>query len=483
MSTNVEAAPVLHSGRSLLASAGWMTGSNLVAQAFAYGSLVLLARWLSPANFGTVAVASALVSIGVLFVDRGTWGSVIVERRLDRTSLARSFRRCMAMGLVLAAAMAAASGLVVRHFAAGGLPGAVATIALCLPLHGIAVVPTALLQRSMQFRRIAGINGVANVTSALIAVVMALGGAGVWALVARQLVLFGLVGALSAALCLPALRSHAPITAEPAPARTGVGAEWWFFSFPVIYAVTCSLDKLVVGLFSSAAVVGLYSIAATIAMAPWTQFSAQAGQVLFAASASDPESFAERTEQSARLMSLLMLPILPLGILLAPVVLPAVLGAKWEPVVPVFQVLLVVGVGNAIVNCIAEPLTGKGFMPFRTRVMLAQSLATAAALFVLVPIGGIRGAAWAQLLVFVPYAAIYFTAGARRMDTTGRALLRGIRPAVAVLTLQVVVSSAVLLGLIGLGTSTGPAACWAAMAGLIAAAPLLVRAVAGMRSS
>jgi hypothetical protein len=87
------------------------------------------------------------------------------------------------------------------------------------------------------------------------------------------------------------------------------------------------------------------------------------------------------------------------------------------------------------------------------------------------------------LLVFVPYAAIYFTAGARRADTTGHALLRGMRPAFAALTLQVLVSSAMLFGLIGFGTSTGFAACWAAAAGLIATMPLLVRAVAGMRSS
>lgn len=460
-----------------------MTGSNLIAQAFAYGSLVLLARWLSPANFGTVAVASAMVSIGVLFVDRGTWGAVIVERRLVRAELARAFRRCMATAVVLAGIMAATSGIVVHHFATGGRPDALAAIALCFPLHAIAVVPNALLQRSMQFRRLAGINGIANIASALIAVALALAGAGIWALVARQLVLFGLLGALAAALCLPALHSHAPVTAEPAPVRTGGSTEWWFFSFSVIYAVTCSLDKLVVGLFGSAAVVGLYAIAATIAMAPWTQFSAQAGQVLFAASASHPDSFAERTEQSARLMSLLMLPLLPVGMLLAPVVLPAALGAKWAPVVPVFQVLLVVGVGNAIVNCIAEPLTGKGFMPFRTRIMAVQSVATAAALFFLVPIGGIRGAAVAQLLVFVPYAAVYFTAGAQRADTTAGALLRGMRPAFAVLALQVVVSAAVLLGMIRLGTPAGLAACCAAAGGFIAAAPILIRSVAGMRSA
>lgn len=460
-----------------------MTGSNLIAQAFAYGSLVALARWLEPASFGTVAVATAIVAVGVLFVDQGTWGAVIVERRLSRALLAQAFRRCFATAVVLAAVMAAVSGTVVNHFASGGHPGAVAAIALCLPLHAIAVVPTALLQRSMQFRRLAGVNGIANVVSALVAVVLASYDAGVWALVGRQLVLYALIAVLSAAVCLPALRSHAPISTEPLPPRSGVRAERWFFLFSVVYAVTGSLDKFVVGLFGGAAVVGLYSVAATIAMAPWTQFSAQAGQVLFAAAASDPDDFSRRTDQSAGLMALLMLPMLPVGVLVAPAVLPGVFGPEWAPVVPVFQVLLVVGVGNAIVNCIAEPLTGKGYMPFRTRIMVVQSVATLLALLVLVPLDGIRGAAMAQLLVFLPYGALYFTAGARRADTSLRRLWLSVRPAVGVLGLQLAASSLVLVVLLASRMPEAASGCWAAVAGLAAGAPALIRALGGMRSS
>lgn len=482
MTQRVEESATVTSGRSLLNSAGWMTGSNLVAQIFAYGSLVVLARWLDPASFGTVAVASAIVAIGVLLVDQGTWGAVIVERRLTRSELARASRRCMAMAVVLAIAMAAMAGTVTNHFANGGHPGAVAAIALCLPLHAVAVVPTALLQRSMQFRRLAALNGIANVVSALIAVALAFGGAGVWALVTRQLILFGLVAALSSVMCMPAFRIHAPRSAE-APVRTGVRTEWWFFLFSITYAVSGSLDKLIVGLFGNAAFVGLYAIASTIALAPWTQFSAQAGQVLFAAAASQPDAFRERTEQSVRLMSLLMLPMLPFGILLAPAVLPAALGAEWAPVVPVFQVLLVVGVGNAIVNCIAEPLTGMGFMPYRTRIMFAQAAATLLALMLLVPVGGILGAALAQLAVFVPYAALLFTGGARRADTSPRALWLVMRPAFGSLAVQVTVSAFVLFGLMKMNVPTAVSLCWAAGTGLLAVTPVVVRTLAGMRSA
>jgi O-antigen/teichoic acid export membrane protein len=460
-----------------------MAGSNIVAQTVAYGSLVLLAHWLTPTNFGTVAVGTAIAGIGVLFVDRGTWGTVIVEPNLTRSELMRAFRRCMATAIVLAAVMAGASELVVNRFATGGHPGAVAAIALCLPLHAIAVVPTALLQRAMQFRRLAGVTGLANIASALAAVALAMSGAGVWALVARQLTLFGLVALLSTVLCLSLLRSYPAQASDSAPTRSRMRSEWSFFLFSVTNAINGSLDKFVIGLFGGAAVIGLYSIGNTIAMAPWTQFSSQAGQVLFATAAAHRDGLSQRTVQSARLMALLMLPMLPLGILLAPAVLPVAFGPEWSPIVPVFQLLLIVGIGNAIVNCIAETLTGIGHMPFRVWIMVAQLVATFVALLLLVPLDGIRGAALAQLLVFVPYAAVYFFGGARRVGTSAAAMWRGIRPAVTISALQAMLSAAAAFMLMEAGATDAVAAGVAAVVGLASVAPLLVRQLARMWSS
>jgi teichuronic acid exporter len=469
-------------GRSLITSASWVTGSHLVAQTFAYSSLMLLARWLSPASFGTVSVGTAIVWLAVLFVDQGVWGAVIVQRGLTRADLARAFWRCLLTAVVLAAAMAAAAGEVVDRFARGGNAAAVAALALCLPFHAIAVVPTALLQKSMQFRRLAGLTAVANVVSALVALLIALGGLGVWALVARQLVLFGMLAVLSSVLCVPALRAHKP-SAGPVPrGKRGRVGERWFFLFSVADSLNGSLSSLTIGGFGNAGLVGLYTLANTIAMAPSTQFSDQVGKVLFAAAASQPETCRERTEKSVLLMSMLMLPLLPVGILIAPTILPGVFGAQWKPMVVAFQVLLVVGVGHAIVNFIGEPLSGAGHMPFRAKVMVARCAATLLALGILVPIGGIRGAALAQLLVFVPYAALYFTAGARRAGTSLAALSRTLRPVVAALCVQLVVSSAVLVGLVASGVGNSVSACTAAVVGLAACTPLLLRTLARMRS-
>jgi teichuronic acid exporter len=469
-------------GRSIVTSASWVTGSHIVAQGFAYGSLMLLARWLSPASFGTVSVGTAIVWFAALFVDQGVWGAIIVERGLTRADLARAFWRCLLTAAVLAAAMAAAASEVVDRFARGGDAAAVAALAVCLPLHAVAVVPMALLQKSMRFRRLGGLNAIANVVSSLVALAIALAGLGVWALVARQLVLFGMLAVLSSVLCLPALRAHEP-SAVPVPrGERARGGERWFFLFSVFRSLNSSLAYLVIGASGNAGLVGLYSVASTIGMAPATQFSEQVGKVLFAAAAKQPETCRGRTEQSVQLMSMLMLPLLPVGILIAPTILPEVFGAQWKPMVVAFQVLLVVGVVDAIVNCIGEPLSGTGYMPFRAKVMVARCVATLLALGILVPIGGIRGAALAQLLVFVPYTALYFTAGARRAGTSLAALWRRLRPVAVALGVQLVASSAVLISLVASGVANSVSACAAAVVGLAACAPMLLRTLTRMLS-
>ncbi|ORA26995.1 hypothetical protein BST13_31120 [Mycobacterium aquaticum] len=459
-----------------------MTASNVIAQAFAYGSLLLLTRWLSPASFGTVSVGAALVYLGVLLVDRGTWGSIVVQHNLSRAGLVRAFQRCLLVAIVLAVIMAASANAVVDKFASNGDAKAVAVLALCLPLHAIAVVPTALLQKSMRFRPLGALTLGANALSAVVAVGMALGGFGVWALVARQLVLFGMLAVLASVLCLPALRAqcsgHDPVHDEE-PAEVG---SRWFFLYSLAYVLNSNIPYFVVGRSGDAALVGLYSVACTIALAPSTQIAGQVGKVLFAATASQPDTCRERTEQSVQLMSIVMLPLLPIGVLTAPTILPAAFGAEWKPMVSAFQILLVVGVCQAVVDCIVEPITGTGHISLRAKAMVAQCLTTVLALGILVPLAGIRGAAAAQLLAFVPIAAVLTVAGTHRAGTTPRALWGRLRPVAAGLSLQLIVTFSVLIVLIACGAGNSVSACVAAAVGYLACVPVLLPTLLRMRS-
>ena len=463
------------SARGLISAASWMSGAHLVAQAFAYTSIIVLANLVPPGSFGTVAAGTAVVWIAVVLLDAGTHGSIVVSRRLTYSSLRRAFLRCLLVSVALATALAVGAQTLVGAVANGGDATALAVLALSLPLYAIALIPNAVLHRAMAFGKLARLTAVSNAGSAAIAVVVGLAGAGVWALVTRQLLWFALLAGLAAAFARPYFPPKAADagTDERPP---GPPANRWFLLFAATLMLAMNMDYLVIGNWSDVGAVGLYAMAFLISFAPAEHFSNEVGKVLFAAAAaSDIESSGARTVHAVRLMSILLFPLVPAGIALAPVVVPAILGDEWTGLVAPFQVLLVVGVGYAIVNCVGEALSGLGQIAFRAKVNVGRCAATLVALLVLVRVDGIRGAALAHLAVFVPYAAVYATAGARRAGTAARELWIALRPIVGAVGLQATVTAGLAHGLDGAGAPEDLATSTGALAGLAVMAVILTR--------
>ena len=456
--------------RSLIRSASWMSGAHALAQLLAYASLLVLARLLPPGSFGVVAAGTAVLYIAVELMDAGTQGTIVVRReQVSRAFVRRAVVRCVAVGILLAAVIALASGAFARTFTRPQDDTVMAVIGLGVPFFALAVVPLALLQRSLQFRDIARAWAAANVLSAAAAVIAGALGAGVWSLVTRQLLLCATLAALASAFAyskLPRLLAPRPRRAADDP-RAGSGARW-FLAFGVTQIITLNLDYLVVGNLETVRALGLYSLAFMIAFAPAEHFSSQVGKVLLAAAAADTETSGARTVGATRLMTLLLAPLVPVAIVLAPPVIPALLGSDWTGMVAPFQLLIAAGVGYAIVNCIGESLSGGGSMDFRAKVNAAWCVATLVALILLVGADAIRGAGIAHVVIFIGYAATYVVAGTRRIGTDPATLGRALAPVLIAVALQGAVTAGVAFGLDDAGASSGLAAGVAAVTGLAA---------------
>jgi hypothetical protein len=116
-----------------------------------------------------------------------------------------------------------------------------------------------------------------------------------------------------------------------------------------------------------------------------------------------------------RMTAVLLLPVVPPAVALAPW-LPRLLGPEWLGMVVPFQVLFFVGVGHALLNVIGEFLAaGSDSVVFRARVSVVWALGMVGALVVLVSVLGIRVAAVAHALLFVPLAAAYVFRGSRHL--------------------------------------------------------------------
>jgi teichuronic acid exporter len=449
--------------KSLLRSASWMSGAQGAAQLSAYASLLILAHLIPPEAFGAVATGTAILYIGVVLMDSGARGSIIVAPVITTRFLHTVLARSLGLGVILCAVVVLSSGALSRAFTGGGHPGTIAALALGIPLYSLAVVPMGLLQRAMHFRVFAMATAAANVGSALVAVVAGILGAGIWALVSRQLVWCGLLAILMAR---GAARHVSPRESGSAAKANPVAR--WFLLFAVTQVLTFNLDYLVIGRQSAATQLGLYSVAFMIAFAPLQHFSSAVGQVLMsAAAATGVSASGARTVVATRLMALVLLPVIPVVVVLAPTLLPVMLGKRWTGMVVPFELLVAAGIGYSIVNCIGEALSGIGEMPFRAKFNVGWCLITLAALVVLVHFDGIRGAALAHLLVFLGYGSVFVTSGMHRLGMPSRVLWRALYPVIIAVGGQAIVTFAVEAALRSADVGRGPSAFAGAAFGVV----------------
>ena len=403
----------------------WVGAGHIVGQLAWYGSLLFVAALVPPRSFGSVAVAMVVVQVAWLLVGSGTRAALVISRQVSRAQVRRAATVNVVTGLAAAAGLAVLAGPIVRLVSPTADPLVLKALALAVALFGFSIVPLALLQKAMLFKRHAAVNAGAAVLASAVAIVAALAGLGVWALVVRQVVFQALLAAFGWA----AVHGLVPSARADDSAARRDPVAWWFFALGVIVFLSLNLDYLVIGHFGDMTQVGLYSLAFAMAFAPVTQFAWQVGKVLFAsaARADDTTAIGARAARSARLTALLVWPLVPPAFVLAPHVLPKLLGPEWQPMVLPFQLLLIVGAMHAVLAVVREFLLGAGNVRACFVVDATWLGATAVALLALVPALGVVGAAVAHVVLLLPLTAAYAVLATRRLQLRRAALWRAMR--------------------------------------------------------
>ncbi|VWX53508.1 lipopolysaccharide biosynthesis protein [Novosphingobium sp. 9U] len=176
------------SGNKVLGSVIWGMGGAAGQALFQLLVFVVLAGTLSPAAFGVVAIATAVIDL-LNFIGRGGITEVLVQRReLDQRTMNAGFFASLISGAGLTAILALSAPLMARAFETPDLREVMLLLAPICLLYAIGAVYEGILRHSFQFKQLALRNTTATVVSGLVALGMALTGWGVYALVAQRLV-------------------------------------------------------------------------------------------------------------------------------------------------------------------------------------------------------------------------------------------------------------------------------------------------------
>ncbi len=143
---------------------------------------IVLARLLSPREYGLIGMLTIFNNLGHLFADSGLTAALVQRQAISADDEATVFYLNIAAGVVLTLLICAVSPLVSRFYGQPILMPLLCVLSLQVFLSSFGIVQLALLQRAMDFRRQAIVGIISVALSGLVGISMALNGLGVWSL-------------------------------------------------------------------------------------------------------------------------------------------------------------------------------------------------------------------------------------------------------------------------------------------------------------
>jgi len=341
----------------------WTGLEKILVQGVAFVQGVILARLLTPADFGLTAMLGIFLVLGGVLSDSGLGTALVAlapetrSRGLERRALVWN----VALALGIYGTLSVAAPFVADWFGHPVLKPLMWVMALSLVFSAFGIVPLAGLTRGGRFGHLAVVNAVSVVGSSVVAIVMAWRGAGVWSV---------------AGLCVvqPVLRTalawwvHGGETAGgDARAQTASDAAardfgrllrygWKLMVSGVIHAVYFESFSLVVGKLWSPESVGLFVRGRRWAQLPVDVVNESVGRVALPQMASG-----RLTGKSFVLLNAALLwPGLAILGIRAPEIVRLVLGPQWTDCVPYLRILLIGQVFAPVINIVLTYLRASG---------------------------------------------------------------------------------------------------------------------------
>ncbi len=303
---------------------------------------IVVARQLVPEDFGVMAILTFFTAVALVVVDSGFSQTLLRKASPTDDDYKSVFVFNLAVSIVLYALFVAISPLLARYYNLEIITKIAPILFLLLPLNALGIIQNTKLSREFQFGVLSRINFVAALLAGVAAIIIAVCGGGVWALVAQRLVVVATKSLLlwwrggwrgAGSLNGAAWRSMAPFSFR-------------LMSTDIVAAVYNNVSQLFIGKIYSADTLGYFNQAQKIKDLPVQSAVLSVQTVTYPALAKikdDKEKFAESYRKVLMINTFIMAPMVVGMSAVAKPLFLVLLGDKWLPTVPYFEVIALAG--------------------------------------------------------------------------------------------------------------------------------------------
>lgn len=380
-------------------------GNMLLQKALLLVVYAVLARLLTPRDYGLLGMVFIINVFLNIFSTAGLSQATVQKPDLNHRQISTIFWLNLALGCFFGVVMASIAPVVSWFYKESVLINVTLLMAIAFPLGAVGTQHGALLQRRMDFGKVAVSGTVAMVVGGAVAIFMAWQGFGVYALVGQTLAqaIATSAGNWLFARWMPGL----PVKGSGVRGMLRFGG--YLTGFYLVNYFAQNLDKILLGRFVGAAPLGLYTRAHAIMMYPVGLVSQPASYVMVPALAKLQQEKERLREACLKFLSLtgfVVLPLMAWLIICHKEIIAVLYGNKWMAAAPIFAIICIGGICRAFSFIINQIYVAVG----RTDRQFRIGLFTSAALCVAFAAGigwGLNGIAIAfsvgNSAVIVPY--------------------------------------------------------------------------------
>lgn len=400
-----------------------------LGQPMSFAAGIVLARLLSPSDFGLMAACMIFTEVGSTLVSSGYVSGLLQKQSVSKDDLSTIFvLQLLTAGIVVLLVVSLAP-LAAHFFDNKTMTSVLSILSLNVAILAFCGVPTAIANRQLNFRLLTWTSLVELIIFGIISISLALNGFGVWSLV---------IGKLLSRVCYTLLlyvkvgwRPCLHYNRDSAHSLIRISAQ--FAGKNLLDDLTKNIDYFIIGNTLGISKLGFYSRAYSLMTLPVTKLSQSLGNVLFPAFSKiqdEKERLIRGMLKSTTLISMTIFPLLTCLILVAPVLIPLVYGVKWSPTIIPLQILCLAGLIYTVDSPAVALINAKGLLTDEIKRQILHLILLVTGIIVGTR-WGLAGVAWGVTGAAFIYWLLLLQLLKKRVDLSLRFYLDSLIPAVS----------------------------------------------------
>ena len=339
----------------------YLTIVNVLSQFLAIIVNIVLARLLMPEDFGLLALTMTFMGFITLFTSLGFGASIIHNRESTQEQLSSLYWLNTSLAVASVVIIYISAPFAANFYNDIRLSFLIRVASLNIVITPIFIIHYKILERDLEFKSISKINLTGTLVGSIAAIIAALSGLGVYALILQPLI--GTIVRLILVLIISKWKPQLCFKYNQIK-----GMVWYSLKFKgsntALYFER-NIDYLILGKFFTSTILGHYAFAYNIMYTPVKRISYIFSEVLFPSFSSfqkDKQKILTGYFKSVTLIAMISIPGMTLLAFNADLIIQTIFGHKWDGAVPIVRILCFAGAiqsisqfGDVIFSSIGKP--------------------------------------------------------------------------------------------------------------------------------